>query len=100
MPNHQHQHQTPGHGVDLQIIIDVQREKIALLDDQATVHVGQIRQANAQTADLAAAMSQLRAENLILRGRLGIGDTDLVELTDDEVKGIGSSAQVIDIPDK
>lgn len=92
--NGHHSHVTPGHGVDLQTIIDVQRDKLALLDDQATVHLARLRQAEQQLQSLAGMLSQIRAENLILRRRLNLDATEPVELTDAEVEQIGEGAQI------
>lgn len=92
--NQPHDHVQPGHGVDLQLIIDVQREQIEILTDQATVHLARQRQADQQIQTLASMLSQVQASELILRKRLGLGDTEPVELTDDEVAEIRDTAQV------
>lgn len=78
--------------------LDDYANKVRQLEDREVYLQALVDDYESETGQHLTALSQLRAENLILRGRLDIADTDPIELTDAEVTGIGD-AQVMEVPD-
>lgn len=79
--------------------LDDYANKVRQLEDREVYLQALVDDLEAEAAQHLTALSQLRAENLILRGRLELGETEPVELTDAEVAGIGD-AKVMDVPDE
>lgn len=78
--------------------LDDHANKVRQLEDREVYLQALVDDLESESAQHLTALSQLRAENLILRGRLDIADTAPIELTDAEVASIGD-AQVMDVPD-
>lgn len=79
--------------------LDDKANEIRRLEDSAVYLQALVDDVEAENAQLLNAVSQMRAENLILRRRLDLGETEPVELTDAEVDSIGDTAHVVGVPE-
>lgn len=82
----------------LQTVIEVQRQKLAVADDLDTTVQAAVIQRDKQIEMFQGMLTQISAENRVLRKRLGIGESEPIPVDDEEDAEEISGAVVHDLP--
>lgn len=81
-------------------IVDVQRQKLAIADDKDTAIQAELIKREGAIGRMNQMIAQVAAENQILRKRLGLGESEPIEVDDEtDAKEIAGAVVSDDAPD-
>lgn len=80
-------------------LYEVLQEKYANLDQDQTIRIASIRARDKHAARLTGIIDQMGAENRVLRKRVGLGETEPIEVDDVADADVLGDAEVIDLPE-